>query len=413
MAILKTQRSIRHLIILGIILTPLFTISDVYGYLFGTAHAVLDNGTVNIGIKFIKDFIFFLLIFIYLLTIISNNKRITLNKWYLSFFFLLFSSFFTTILTGGEIYMIIAGLRWAIPLIVLLAILKYVDDGLQHKIARVLIYLFVFAFVLQIIEFVFMPHFWGTNILGFNKRNPGFFYNNNTMAFYAILVFYYSLFFEQNKIFKIVIYMLLPFSVLMTSSGTGVIVLSVMYLYIGYRKIKNAYLKNIVAMTSIGLFALALLLLPLITGRSDILTSIRIRGEIFLDHLNFDHILVSDQFGSATNSGLLLQYQIHDEGKNGFFIADSTWTSIMVNISILGLILFGVMLFIIKNNSTEYYTFLLVFGLFPTTTIVFEAYPMNLLLAVNIAYFYGKRFPNAEAAKLPHHRKSRLASNNT
>jgi hypothetical protein len=237
-----------------------------------------------------------------------------------------------------------------------------------------------------------MPHHFGTNFFGLSKRNPGIFSKNITMAFFSLTVFYYAIYFEQGALYRKIVYVLLPFSIFMTSSGTGIVALLATYFYLLFRKPRSAYLKGIMAIASLFAVALTAKFLPLISGRSDIYVSILTRVGIFSKEFNSINLIVSDKFGSATNTGKLLSYNFPVKGlANLFFIADSTWTSILANVGLLGLILFGLMLLIANNKTHGYYVFMIVFGLFSLTIIIFEIFPMNLLFAVNMAYFSSTR----------------------
>jgi hypothetical protein len=95
---INTRSVIQSLIILGISLTPLFTIEEVYALLTGP---VPDTGIVNIYVKMIKDII---LIGVILLSAIAICQRryFFLNVIYLLFFCLFVASILITTLTFGS-----------------------------------------------------------------------------------------------------------------------------------------------------------------------------------------------------------------------------------------------------------------------------------------------------------------------
>jgi len=178
-----------------------------------------------------------------------------------------------------------------------------------------------------------------------------------------------------------------PFSIYLTSSGTGVAVLGLMYLYIFYVKLKNLYLKAYFSIILLSIMSLFLYLLPILTGRRNVYESVLARVEIFFRSFSLDNLVISSQFGQATNTGIMMNHRYGLESTE-VFIADSTLTSILSNVGFLGLLVFIAIVFYVRNKSKEYMLFLIVFGLFAITTIIMEAYPMNLLFAINIAYFY-------------------------
>ena len=364
-------------------MTPIFTISETISFILS---GVQDRSDTNVAVKLIKDFIFVVIIFLGVLSALQYKKLI-INKYLFLLYVLILSSLLMSYLNSSHYMILIAGIRWAIPLLLIAILLKYIDFDLQQKISKILIYLFFLAFVLQVIELLYMPHFWGTNSFGLSARNPGFFAQNNTMAFFTLIVFYYSIAFENSKRLSKFVYILVPLSIYLTSSGTGVAVLGVMYLYLLYSKVHSPYLKASFSIALVSLLGLFLYLLPILTNRRNIYESILIRVEIFFRSFSFDNLIISKNFGEATNTGVLMNHKYGLESMD-FFIADSTFTSLLANIGLLGLLFFLFVIYYVRNKSVDYILFVSVFGLFSLTSIIFEAYPMNLLFAVNIAYFY-------------------------
>jgi len=75
-------------------------------------------------------------------------------------------------------------------------------------------------------------------------------------------------------------------------------------------------------------------------------------------------------------------------GNMNFFIADSTTAALLTNIGLLGAILFYYVIYYVRVNLRIYYFFVIVFVTFSFTAILPESYPMSLLFATNIAYFF-------------------------
>ena len=93
--------------------------------------------------------------------------------------------------------------------------------------------------------------------------------------------------------------------------------------------------------------------------------------------------LFSSDFGLGTNSAVLL-------GKGE--IMDSTFASLVVNLGYIGLFLilgliFLFLLYSVVAGYKSLFVFISIYTLFAFTTIIFEVYPVNLLMAVLLVYF--------------------------
>jgi len=382
------KKTIPLLILIGLWLTPLFTIDEVI-HTITTGGRPIRSETL-VFIKLIKDCIF---AFIILITIISkikseNNK---FNKYFILFSIIVFISIIATTLLTKEYIYIIAGLRWSMAIFLIFSLTRYVDLNLQIKISKVLKYLFFLNFLIQIYQVLGLSNYWGTNLFGFNARNPGIFAENNTASFFILTTLYYNIFFfSKKKISTTLLVFLSPISIFLTGSGTGMIVIFILFAYLLYKKLKkDLRLELFYCLILLVFFASFLYFMPSILSRNAVYTSLLIRVKKIFLHLEIENIFFSKNFGFATNTGNLLQAKFDLE--NSFIIADSTLVSLMVNTGLVSSILFYAGFIYLKNNTTVYNTFMIVFALSSLTCIIFEAFPLNLLLAVNIAYFYKQK----------------------
>ena len=127
--------------------------------------------------------------------------------------------------------------------------------------------------------------------------------------------------------------------------------------------------------------------LPIIISRESIFRSLFIRFKIVYENFDLKNFLFSTDFGHATNTGVMLNSKFGFDNTN-FYIADSTIAALLTNIGLLGTMLVYFTIYYVKINSEKYYYFVIVFVSFSFTTIIPEAYPMSLLFATNIAYFF-------------------------
>ncbi|MDC0376032.1 hypothetical protein OAM54_02840 [Pelagibacteraceae bacterium] len=379
---IKTKKLIPFLVLLGVFLTPVFTFQEVSSFLSGS---VQIRSSSNIFIKLIKDFIFILVILVSLLQVIQN-KSIRINKLFLLIGYTIFISFVLSFILSDNLITIIAGLRFIIPFILILALKNYIDLKTQIKISKILLFLFILTFMLQVYQLFYMKHFWGANPFGLSLRNPGIFAQNNTMAFFSLITLYYNISFENSKTIRKIIFILVPISILLTSSGTGLVVLVIFYMYQLYLKIKKGYSRLVSVFLFSTIFIGCLLYLPTLINRKAIYESLFTRLNIVYNNFDFKNFLFSTDFGHATNTGIMLNSKFGFDNMN-FYMPDSTISALLANVGLLSTVLIYYTIYYVKINSERYYFFVIVFVFFSFTAVIPESYPMNLLFATNIVYF--------------------------
>lgn len=78
--------------------------------------------------------------------------------------------------------------------------------------------------------------------------------------------------------------------------------------------------------------------------------------------------------------------------KNTAIKADSTVTAVIINIGLVGFLIFTLAYILwtvraLRSNRLDAIIFTLIYTLFAFTISIAEAFPMNLLFAVGVAYF--------------------------
>jgi hypothetical protein len=106
------------------------------------------------------------------------------------------------------------------------------------------------------------------------------------------------------------------------------------------------------------------------------------RFDIMVDRF-FGADFISSSFGFGTNTFVML-----GDGA----VLDSTYASLLVNLGYFGFFIFIIMLLIalfysIFTRNKSQFVFLVVFSSFAFTNIVYEVYPVNLIMAVVIVFF--------------------------
>lgn len=378
----RISATIQKLILVVIFLTPVFSIYESLALIFG---GLVDNSTALTPtyIKIIKDIVFILLGLGGFVGILRRNRVNRYGLMGLLYFLLVV---FTALAYSNNFLIFLAGLRWTFPVLLITFLIPYTTKDFLVKIANMLFGLFLLHFLFQIIQLFFAQGWFGRNALGLSLRNPGIFFIPSTAAFFTICVLFFTMFYQPNRVLRRFIFWLSPLSIFLTASGSGVVVYPViMTIYLVSKK----FFKLLPIVVVILLF-LAGHTVQDITGRDKVLEgSFATRIEIFVELIK-QASLISQNFGYGTNTGVLLANQL---GLNlGAVITDSTYASIIANLGLLGLIITLVIVLIFAtiawlNKDKEKLVFVAIFGLFSATTNIVEAFPMNLLFSILVAYY--------------------------
>ncbi|MEJ5227778.1 hypothetical protein [Thermodesulfovibrio sp.] len=375
---------VEYLIIFGLLITPILNIGEIvanYNLTF-TQQSI----ETPIYIKLLKDFLFISLIIISFFNIFVKNK-IRYNSKILILIFLTIISSLVSLL-HQNVGTIISGFRWAFVFFLTLSFLN-LDlkkiDNLQEKISKLLIILIYINLLLQFFQLLYFPVIHGKNFLGLNLRNTGFFSIPQTAAFFTMIVMWYIYVYYNNSFHKIVLlYFLSPISILLTASGTGLVALFVFYLYLVYKKVRQ---KKITLLFSLFFIFFFFFSLDRLTGREDIFDSIVIRIGILKEYIfeKQNNIFLSTNFGRGTNTSVLFGNLANYD--NLGIIADSLINSMIINLGILGVLIFIILILSVFIKCRTSRVLIIIYSIFSITNIFFESYPMNLIFALNIAYF--------------------------
>jgi hypothetical protein len=370
----------KYIILIAILSTPIYTISEAMNLITNPSFTSLNTVITPVYIKIIKDMLVFLLILIGMIYILKH-KYFYKNNLFNIFFLLTLISLFYSLLTQPAT-IILAGIRWSIYLLLIPFIYNVVSDELNIKISKILKILFIFAFIMQIIEVIFMPKWFGVSSLGISNRNPGFYTGPAAMAFFALLFFFYTYFYEKDSILKkIYLYILVPLSIYLTGSGTGTFVLLILLLIIF---IKNTKEKILLFSLSIIPIASIIVFLPNLVGREDLYSiSLFERLRIFNEVLDINRLIISDSFGLGTNTAKLLIKNIS--------VMDSIYASMIMNLGLFTFFLY--ILFIIYHVKKDFFAllFFIIYGCFSISTVFLEVFPANLIFAINLTLLIKKR----------------------
>jgi hypothetical protein len=383
---LNFPKTYSRLIILGVMMTPLFGIFEVLALISGTLTSQ-GEALTPVYIKVLKDLVFASIILVGIAEVLVR-RRIIFNISYTVFMALAIYSAFISFYFM-DFLIVVAGIRWILPVLIFPFIYRHVDIALQNRIANCLILLFILGLLLQITQLFLAVGWWGLNSFGLSKRNPGFYLIPSSMACFSAMTAYYARFYCNNVLLRnYVVFLLVPLSIILTASGSGFIALVLFWSYLLYCRVKQ---KFVVLACATVLFISLLVFIPFLTEREDIYESMQTRANMLTELVNPKNLLASVNFGSATNTGVLLTATNRDANTKSF-VADSTVNSLINNTGIVSLLFFMYFLYnsLRHTKSRINISFFLLLLPFLLTIIIFELFPINLLLMVNVAFFYNQ-----------------------
>jgi hypothetical protein len=354
--------------------------------------AIFDGGALNLStyegpivFKLLKDIIYLGLLAV-VIWVAFQIKRWPATLASMLFVILVLFSF--SISAAMNDFTIAAiGLRWVMPFVLFLFLR---DAAARINPDKGIVWLFfgmLFCLFAQIYQLFNMPPIYGEIFGGWPARTPGIFLAPNSTAFFACSCCACISAFAWHKYWTRVAAACMSLLIcLLAQSGTGILTATVLLIWLASGRYSS--LSLIVAAT---LGALIFFNLDAITMREDyVATSGGNRLDVFVDTLGMAMTSIGN-FGIYTNAGAL--------NENVFavnFAVDSLWASWFGNFGVLApvqLAIVAAFFLQIKKEINWRLAFpcVLVFFLFSMTTIIFEAYPMNLLLGFGV--WAAKNFP--------------------
>ncbi len=376
---------IEKLILLVLILTPIFSFQESLALLMEGRRGLVNTSNIltSVYIKGLKDLFFILIILISLLMIIEklSIKRVTVVFLGFILVFILLPAYYY----HSNVLIYLSGIRWIMPFILAAFLVSHVDKELIIKIGTIIFYLFIIHFIIQIIQLFFSYGYFGLNTFGLSSRNPGIFYIPSTAAVFAVLVLFFSKYYMRKE-FERKIFYLIPISIFLTASGTG-IGIYIIFMTIYYLK------KSLLPFVPIFLIFVGIILLlslDSLSGRSGLVeNSLGVRLEIFIDVL-LNATYLPQHFGYGTATGELI---VNKFNLNIPMISTESWyASSIVNLGLINsllILLTQLILFVVLTISKdkEKLLFLIIYSLVAITTSITESYPLNLILSVLLAYY--------------------------
>jgi hypothetical protein len=386
--VVDLRRSVQLLILLALLLTPVFNIGEVVSLLRG-AGGPGAVGYTPASIKAIKDLLLLLIAFLCTVATLRTGRT---SRLAVPFVVLaLYVCAVALLATVADVRLPMAGLRWALPIFLVFLLIGRVDEALLQRAARVLALLLVVHFAAQLVQLLFMGAFYGVTVFGLAARVPGIFFMPNTAGFFAITCLYFAVCHLPVSRLRRIVYVVAPLSVMLTQSGTALIVLASLALLLALGPRRSLALAPAAPILLLGM----LVLLPWLTGRGGDYVAISggTRIKIFTD-LIVDSEFLPSMFGFATNTAVAFSSARPVTTGDGAIIADSMYASVLGNLGYVGLgalvaVAIGWGVLLLRERRLDLYAFTLIFALYGFTIILTEAYPMSRLFSVRAAYYTG------------------------
>ena len=362
------------LILFSILLTPILGLYEV--------SELLNLNILNYlpGLKILKtskDFFILLIILIGILLGLGKNLKMHFVLYFLSFFFISISLLIS--ISSVPLEAIISGIRWISPFILFLFLGKLRLTFYQKLTSWLEIIIFI-GLILQFYQLFNMNGIYGISIAGFSLRNPGYYLSPSSMSAFAMTTLFFIHNFEKNTNKRFIFFFIISISVFLTASGSGILSLFLYFLYLIFKKINPLLI--IIILSTLLIFFIGLL--PFITGREDIMDSPLGRVDILLENISWNKLLFSFNFGTATNTFINLRPDLLDS--QIAIIADSMINSTIINCGLLFLLILVYVLFIkpIFKYKNLGLLFLFINLPFFLSTVIFELYPVNILIFIEL-----------------------------
>lgn len=377
-------KTIRILFGLSLVLTPIYNSYEVVALITGSLHSQSVNLT-PLHIKLIKDVLLVgLILAIFFVFLMEKSLLIyeVLIGLVVVIVFLL--SFLPSIHLSG--FLLFAGVRWFLPFLLLYLMCVLNGRYLVEDVSLIVKVLFLLHLSAQLIECFFGSTWYGVGPFGFSLRNPGIFLIPLTGAIFSLVCFIYLFSFSNfNKIY----YVLTFLSVLLTASGTGLVIFLLCVFILGLQSFFSLALSVVITIFFIVSIVPFVNEMFIYLGRGDDFLEISggTRMDIFVEQMQ-QASLFSDQFGVGTNTGVIISNEININA----FIADSMYSSLLANLGLLGLVFYiflmiNCFIYFIRLNCVGGVLLLTLTVLASGTVILTEMFPVNIILPIMFHLF--------------------------
>lgn len=325
-----------------------------------------------------KDFIYLALLVVIVWRAISIRKSPISYYSFCLIALVTFLSIFSALVNG--LFVAAMGLRWALPFVLFMLLRDWSGTLDARGAVRWLIIGLMACLGAQLYQIFNMPPVFGEVLPGIPARTPGIFAAPNSAAFFActsaagIMVFA-----PENKKLQMISMIFASCISLLAQSGTGIVTSFVLILRI------------MTGRSAVLFWGMALLTVIFSIPNLDFLMMredyVELSGGGRIDalsHIVKNTVLSLSNFGIYTNAANLLTRNPEDQ-----LAPDSLVASWIGNFGVLTLLSITLTYLFIRRQMrvvdwTRAAPCVIVLAIFAMTTIVFEAFPMNIYLALSL-----------------------------
>lgn len=371
----------------GIIIFPAILIAVIsqnyydIALLMSEGHLALYAYDGPLYLKAGKDIVYISLLTCGLIGIIREKNKII--DYYSVAIFVVISALFLVSLAANSIIIALIGVRWILPLLIFLVIKSWAD---RIDIRQALIWIMtgqIMCFGMQVYQLFNMPPVFGEIAFSLAARTPGIFIAPNSAAFFSCSIAAFVLSAANNNMAKLRILSVLlsVITSVLAQSGTGMLVSFVLVLWLCLNGRPVLF-----SVSSVIFSCIIFLNLNLATQREDyVAISGGGRVDVLVDIASASAFSVTN-FGVYTNAANLQSGAPEDA-----IAPDSLVASWIGNFGLMAIPVFVLLIFSMKRRARQSYfswnksfPCFIVLGAFSATTIVFEAFPMNVYLSLGI-----------------------------
>lgn len=387
---------VQNLLLFTIACTPLFCLREFLKF-SGFTHLPMSFLFLNLS----KDF---LLGVVFIAGIISLVQHKTYPKRVLPFFIFFFAfTALVALLSLGDVLMVVAGLRWSLPLLLLFLLCPYIDGPFLHRLAQVCIFLLIATTLIQLYQVATRQFHWGTSfrtdVLG---RVPGFYELPSTAGVVTCLFFFIIRYYYIGPMLlrRALLLLAVASNFLLSISTTGFVLMLIMLFFpLLYRpgKFRPVYVASAFVLTVVTYF-----FLDVLNGRfpGDSSFSWNVRIDLMQTELHRSQ-LVSTRFGNASNAVMILKTALHRPVDPATISGggESFYPPLLGNYGSIFFILFiGLLLYlfisVVKYRTEAKTLFFFIAVLAALTVRITEVFPLSILISILAAYFIGSKEEN-------------------
>jgi hypothetical protein len=304
--------------------------------------------------------------------------------------------------------LMLAGLRWIIPLFVLIEMRRLCGVAFnERRLVMFLLALLGIGIALQIARTFYFPPIWGER-WGLSARPPAYFLLPNTNAFFATACAAITMDITGRKHrWAMIALVLSTASATLSQSGGGMMACCVLWLFMILRR--AVLVLPVLAIVGTLFLSIA----PTLLGRDNF---VDVSGGERVDKLSIaaGELAGTGAFGAYTNTGfmLLVTNATSTPGEREAIISDSFYASLLGNFGVLSIPFTVALLVALRQAEREIrrsegtslgYASLLCLATFGFSTVVSEAFPMVIMLGAGIWMrpFFVSRSARAVVRALP------------